>query len=138
MAKKEEIRRNWYLVDAKGKTLGRLATKIAKILEGKHKPIYTPGVDTGDFVVAINARYISVTGKKRKEKVYRFYSGYPGGLKERSLETMLKERPAEVLRLAVKRMLPKGPLGRAMFKKFKVYPGAEYPHKAQRPQILEV
>lgn len=138
IAKKEDIKKQWYLVDAKGKILGRLATKIAVILRGKHKAIFTPHLDTGDGVIVINAAKIKVTGRKLKEKVYRRFSGYPGGLREVSLETMLKKKPATVIELAVRRMLPGGPLGRDMLKKLKVYVDDRHPHKAQNPVVLEV
>lgn len=137
LPKKEDIKRKTYLVDAKDKILGRLATKIAVILRGKDKPIFTPHMDVGDCVVVINASQIRVSGRKLKEKLYSSYSGYPGGLKQTPLEEMLKKRPDGVIRLAVKRMLPKSPLGRKMLKKLNVYAGAEHPHKAQKPQNLE-
>lgn len=136
--KKEDIKRKWYIADAKGKILGRLAAKVATILRGKHKPIFTPYLDTGDGVIVINAAQIRVTGRKLKQKVYRRYSGYPGGLKEIPLESMLKNRPATVIRLAVQRMLPQGPLGRDMIKKLKVYVDDKHPHKGQLPVSLEV
>jgi large subunit ribosomal protein L13 len=135
--KKEDIKRKWYIADAKGKILGRLASKVATILRGKHKPIFTPYLDTGDGVIVINAAQIRVTGRKLKQKVYRRYSGYPGGLREVPLETMLKNRPATVIRLAVQRMLPQGPLGRDMIKKLKVYVDDKHPHKGQLPISLE-
>jgi large subunit ribosomal protein L13 len=138
IAKKEDIKRQWYIVDAKDKILGRLAAKVATILRGKHKPIFTPFLDTGDGVIVINAAKIRVTGRKLKQKVYRRYSGYPGGLKEIPLEAMLKNRPATVIRLAVQRMLPQGPLGRDTIKKLKVYVDDKHPHKGQSPVSLEV
>jgi large subunit ribosomal protein L13 len=138
VAKKEDIKRSWYLVDARDKILGRLASKVAVILRGKHKPIFTPHLDTGDGVIVINAAKIRVTGRKLKEKVYRFYSGYPGGLKEIPLETMLKKNSRLVIRLAVERMLPSGPLGRDTIKKLKVYADEKHPHKGQNPITLEV
>jgi len=138
MAKKTEVERNWYLVDAKDKILGRLATKVATILRGKHKPIFTPHVDTGDGVIVINAAKIKVTGRKLKQKVYRRYSGYPGGLKEISLDEMLAKKPATVVKLAIQRMLPGGPLGRDIIKKLKVYVNDKHPHKSQNPIVLEV
>jgi len=138
VAKKEDIKRQWYLVDAKDKILGRLAAKIAVILRGKHKAIFTPHLDTGDGVIVINAAKIKVTGRKLKQKVYRRYSGYQGGLKEVPLETMLKRKPATVIKLAVQRMLPAGPLGRDIFKKLKVYADDKHPHKSQNPVILKV
>lgn len=137
-AKKEDIKRQWYLVDAKDKILGRLASKVASILRGKHKPIFTPHLDTGDGVIVINASKIRVTGRKLKEKVYRRYSGYPGGLKEVYLEDMLKNRPETVIRLAIERMLPTGPLGRDIIKKLKVYADDKHDNAAQKPVNLEV
>ena len=137
-AKKEDIKRQWYLVDAKDKVLGRLATKVALTLKGKHKPIFTPHLDTGDGVIVINASKIRVTGRKLKEKVYRRYSGYPGGLREVTLETLLAKKPQTVIQLAVRRMLPGGPLGRDILKKLKVYAGDLHPHKAQNPITLEI
>jgi large subunit ribosomal protein L13 len=137
-AKKKDIKRNWYLVDVKGKVLGRFASKVAAILRGKHKPIYTPHVDTGDAVIIINAAKLRVTGRKAKQKVYRRYSGYPSGLKEVSFEVMLENKPETVVKLAVRRMLPKGKLGTDMLKKLKVYADEKHNHKAQNPQILEV
>lgn len=142
MAKKEELdekkMRNWYIVDAKDKVLGRLASKIATILQGKHKPIYTPHVDTGDYVVVINAGKIRVTGSKLEQKIYRKHSGYPGGLKEVDLKHLLSQKPTLPLQQAVKRMLPKNKLGRKMLKKLKIYAGEEHPHQAQDPEPLEV
>lgn len=137
VAKKEDIKRQWFLVDAQGKILGRLASKIAVILRGKHKAIFTPHLDTGDGVIVINAAKIRVTGRKLKEKLYRRFSGYPGGLKEVSLETMLERRPTTVIKLAVRRMLPGGPLGRDMLKKLKVYVDDKHPHKAQNPVVWQ-
>ncbi|MFA5357090.1 MAG: 50S ribosomal protein L13 [Candidatus Omnitrophota bacterium] len=136
--KKEEIKRKWYIVDAKDKILGRLAAKVAVILRGKHKAIFTPHLDTGDGVIVINAAKIKVTGRKLKQKVYRRYSGYQGGLREVPLERMLKNKPEMVIMLAVKRMLPISPLGRDIIKKLKVYPDDKHPHKSQNPVILEV
>ena len=138
VAKKEDIKRQWYLADVKDKVLGRAASKVAVILRGKHKPIFTPYIDTGDGVIVINASKIKVTGRKLKQKVYRRYSGYPDGLKEVTLERMLANRPATVFRLAVQRMLPGGPLGRDMLKKLKVYADDKHIHQAQAPQILEL
>lgn len=138
VAKKEDIKRQWYLVDAKDKILGRLATKVAVILRGKHKPIFTPHIDTGDAVVVINAAKIRVSGRKMGEKVYRRFSGYPGGLREVKLDTMLKNKPEEVIKLAVGRMLPKGGLGEAMLKKLKVYADDQHGQRAQNPQKLEI
>lgn len=138
VAKKDDIKRKWFIIDAKGKVLGRLASKTAAILRGKHKPIFTPFIDTGDGVIVVNAAQVKVTGRKMSQKVYRRYSGYPGGLKEVSLAEMLAKRPATVIKLAVKRMLPGGPLGRDVIKKLRVYAGQDYPHKAQNPQTLEI
>ena len=138
VAKKEDIKRQWFLVDAKDKILGRMATKIAAILRGKHKVIFTPHVDTGDGVVVINAALVRVTGRKAKQKVYRRYSGYPGGLREVSYEKMLKTTPTTVIKLAVRRMLPGGPLGRDMIKKLKIYADDKHEQIAQKPQVLEV
>ncbi len=136
-AKAEEIERTWYVVDAEGKTLGRLATEVARILRGKHKPIYTPHVDTGDFVIIVNAEKIRVTGKRLDQKMYYRHSGYMGGLKETSLRTMLDKHPERVLQLAVKGMMPKNRLGRQMYKKLKVYAAPDHPHAAQKPLPLE-
>ncbi len=138
VAKKEDINRQWYLVDAKDKILGRLAARVAGILRGKHKAIFTPHLDTGDGVIVINAAKIKVTGRKLKEKIYRRFSGYPGGLREIPLETMLKKSPATVIQLAVGRMLPQGPLGRDTLKKLKVYADDKHPHGGQVPIPLEV
>jgi large subunit ribosomal protein L13 len=132
------IKRSWYLVDANGKTLGRLATVIANRLRGKHKPEYTPHMDTGDYIVVINANKIRVTGKKATDKFYHRYSGYPGGLKSISFEKLLASKPERIIETAVKGMLPKGPLGREIFRKLKVYPGATHRHSAQQPTPLEV
>jgi large subunit ribosomal protein L13 len=130
--------RNWLVVDASGKTLGRLATQIADILRGKRKPEYTPHVDVGDFVIVVNAERVSVSGNKLHEKRYYRHSGYPGGLRSRTLEEMLARRPEEVIRLAVKGMLPRNRLGRAQLRKLKIYAGPEHPHAAQKPEPLEV
>ena len=130
--------RAWVVVDADGKTLGRLATHLADILRGKHKPTYTPHIDTGDFVVVINAEKIAVTGNKRAEKRYYRHSGYPGGLRSRTLEEMLQRRPEEVIRLAVKGMVPRTRLGRKQLTKLKVYAGPDHPHAAQKPETLEI
>lgn len=138
MAKKHEIDRKWYIVDAKGKTLGRLASEVAKILRGKHKPEYTPHVDTGDFVIVVNASQIELTGKKLTDKIYYRHSGYPGGLKSITAGELRKKRPERMIELAVKGMLPKGSLGRKQFKKLKVYAGAEHPHQAQQPTALDI
>lgn len=136
--KQEDIKRNWYVIDAKDKVLGRLASKIARILLGKHKPIFSRHIDVGDYVIVVNASQIKITGRKASQKIYRRYSGYPGGLKEIPFEIMFKKKPETVLKLAVKRMLPKGKLGEKMFKKLKVYAGPEHPHQAQCPKTLEV
>ena len=130
--------RNWLVVDATGQTLGRLATEIANTLRGKRKPSYTPHIDTGDFVVVVNAEKIAVTGAKRQEKLYHRHSGYPGGLKTRTLNDMLERRPEEVLRLAVRGMLPRTRLGRKQLTKLKIYAGPDHPHAAQQPQPLEL
>jgi large subunit ribosomal protein L13 len=135
-AKPGEIERRWLLVDAEGRTLGRLATQIADVLRGKNKPVYTPHVDTGDFVVVVNAEKIAVTGKKLDEKMYYRHSGYLGGLRQRTLREQLDRRPTEVLRLAVKGMLPKNRLARQQLTKLKIYAGPEHPHEAQRPEPL--
>ncbi len=138
VANSETRERNWVIVDATGQTLGRLATQIAEVLRGKRKPEYTPHVDTGDFVVVINAEKISVSGNKRQEKLYRRHSGYPGGLKERTLQEMLDRRPEEVIRIAVKGMLPRNRLARKQITKLKVYAGPEHPHVAQKPTPMEI
>jgi large subunit ribosomal protein L13 len=130
--------RNWLVVDATGQTLGRLATQIADALRGKRKPEYTPHVDTGDFVIVVNAEKITVTGNKREEKRYYRHSGYPGGLRSRTLNDMLERRPEEVIRRAVKGMLPRNRLGRAQLRKLKIYAGPDHPHAAQQPQPMEV
>jgi len=132
-AKPKEIEQHWYLVDAEGQTLGRLATRIADTLRGKRKAEYTPHIDTGDFVVVVNAEKISVTGKKREDKIYYRHSGYPGGLRERTLAEELERRPTEVLRKAVKGMLPRNSLARRQLTKLKIYAGPEHPHEAQNP-----
>ena len=137
-AKPHEVRRDWYVVDAEGRTLGRLATEIARRLRGKHKPEYTPHVDTGDYIVVINAEKVRVTGNKLKDKMYHRFTGYVGNLKSESLETLLDRAPERVLELAVKGMLPRTPLGRVMLKKLKVVRGAEHPHQAQQPLPLEL
>lgn len=138
VARKEQIKRNWYVIDAEGKVLGRLASRVAEILMGKHKPIYTPNVDTGDFVVIINAGKIKVTGKKLLDKVYYRHSGYLGGLKKETLFSLISRKPEVVIKLAVKGMLPKNNLGRKMIKKLKIYKGAEHPHSAQKPEVIEI
>ncbi|MCL7452650.1 MAG: 50S ribosomal protein L13 [Anaerolineae bacterium] len=137
-AKKEEIERQWYVIDAEGQTLGRLASKIAPILKGKHKPIYTPHLDCGDFVVVINADKVRVTGNKMDQKFYYRHSGYPGGIKSISLRDQLARHPERVLQAAVRGMLPKNKLGRRMIKKLKVYAGDAHPHDAQQPKSLEL
>jgi len=138
MFKKEEIEKKWYVVDAKGKTLGRLASRIAHVLMGKHKPEYTPHVDTGDYVIVVNADKVVLTGKKLDQKLYYRHSGYPGGLKIISARQMLQKHPERVIYLAVKRMLPKTALGRKMLKKLKVYASPDHPHSAQTPEPLEI
>ena len=137
-AKPAEVKRQWYVIDAEGKTLGRLASTCAHVLRGKHKPEYTPHVDTGDYIVVVNAEKIRVTGNKLKDKKYHRYTGYIGNLKTESLETMLEDHPERVLEAAVKGMLPKGPLGRQMFKKLRVFKGPEHDHAAQQPVALEI
>jgi len=136
--KRDEIARDWWVVDAEGKTLGRLATQVALRLRGKHKPSFTPFLDTGDHVIVVNAEKLVLTGNKLKDKYYRKHSGYPGGLKETNAETLLARHPERLIEFAVKGMLPKGPLGRKMYGKLKVYAGANHPHEAQRPQPLEL
>ena len=136
-AKNETVQRDWYLVDATGKTLGRLFSELARRLRGKHKPVYTPHVDTGDYIVVINAEKIVVTGNKLKDKQYHRFTGYIGNLKTETLEQALQRHPERVIEIGVKGMLPKNPLGRAMFKKLKVYKGSEHPHSAQQPQALD-
>jgi len=131
-----DITRQWYVVDAEGKTLGRLASHIATILKGKHKPIYTPHADVGDYVIVINADKIHVTGRKMRQKMYHRHSGYPGGLKSINLRDLLQRHPTRAIEFAVKGMLPKNRLGRKMFKKLKVYAGSDHPHQAQKPQVL--
>jgi large subunit ribosomal protein L13 len=138
MARPREVERKWRLIDAEGQTLGRLATEIARFLRGKDKPQYTPHVDTGDFVVVVNAEKVVVTGRKAEQKMYYRHSGYPGGLKETSYEEMLERKPTEILRRAVKGMMPKTRLGRQQLKKLKIYAGPEHPHEAQRPEPYEV
>jgi large subunit ribosomal protein L13 len=138
MARPLEVERKWYVVDAEGKHLGRLATEIVRVLRGKNKPQYTPHVDVGDFVVVVNADRVAVTGRKAEQRVYRRHSGYPGSMKETSYEQMLARKPTEVLRKAVYGMMPKTRLARKQFKKLKIYAGPEHPHSAQDPQTLEV
>ncbi len=137
-AKPAEVKRDWYVIDATGKTLGRLATEIARRLRGKHKPEYTPHVDTGDYIVVINAKDVRVSGNKPTDKVYHHHTGYPGGIKSITFEKQIAKKPEKVIETAVKGMLPKGPLGRAMYRKLKVYPGATHNHSAQQPQALEI
>ena len=136
MANAATIERKWYVVDAEGQTLGRLASEVAKVLRGKNKPEYTPHVDTGDYVIVVNAEKINVTGKKLNQKIYYNHSEYVGGLKEATLREMMQKKPEKVIELAVKGMLPKGPLGRQMYTKLHVYAGAEHPHAAQKPEVL--
>ncbi len=138
MAKAESIERKWYIIDAEGKPLGRMASEIAKILRGKNKPIYTPHVDTGDHVIVLNAEKVVLTGKKLDKKFYRYHTGYVGGLKEIKYRDLMAKNPEKAIELAVKRMLPGNSLGRAMIKKMKVYKGAEHNHDAQKPEVLEL
>jgi large subunit ribosomal protein L13 len=138
IAKKETVTHDWYVIDAAGKTLGRLAVQIASRLRGKHKPIYTPHVDTGDFIVVVNAEKVRLTGNKLEDKKYYRHTGYPGGLREQNAADLLKKKPTSLLQFAVKGMLPKNSLGRAMYKKLKIYTGASHPHEAQKPQTLEL
>ncbi|MEJ2514153.1 MAG: 50S ribosomal protein L13 [Gammaproteobacteria bacterium] len=137
-AKPAEVRRDWYVVDASGKTLGRLATELARRLKGKHKPEYTPHVDTGDYIVVINAAKVRVTGNKLADKTYYRHTGYPGNMKSETLGKRLDRAPEQVIQEAVKGMLPRNPLGRQMMKKLRVFPGAEHPHEAQQPQALDI
>jgi large subunit ribosomal protein L13 len=137
-AKKEELRPQWYLVNAEGKVLGRLASKLASLLRGKGKPIYTPHLDTGDFVVVVNAEKVLLTGKKMKDKIYYHHTGYPGGIKSITAEKLMAKKPTELIRIAVKGMLPKNSLGRKMFRKLKVYAGPTHPHEAQRPKMINL
>jgi large subunit ribosomal protein L13 len=137
-AKKEELDRQWYLVNAEGKVLGRLSTALAKILKGKNKPTYTPHLDTGDFVIVVNAGKVTLTGKKMKDKIYYHHTGYPGGIKEMTAEKLLSKKPTEMIRMAVKGMLPKNSLGRQMLRKLKIYAGPDHPHEAQKPISLEI
>ena len=136
MASPATIERKWYVVDATGYTLGRLASEVAKVLRGKNKAIFTPHIDTGDYVIVVNADKIKVTGKKLDQKIYYHHSDYVGGMKETTLREMMAKKPERVIELAVKGMLPKGPLGRSMIKKLHVYAGAEHPHAAQKPEVL--
>ncbi len=137
-AKPQNVEHNWLLVDAEGLTLGRMAAEIASRLRGKHKPEYTPHVDTGDFIVVINAEKVVVTGNKPKAKMYYAHSGFPGGIKSMSFDKLIERSPERVIKLAIKGMLPRNPLGRAMFKKLKVYAGNEHPHAAQQPQTIKL
>ena len=138
VAKPETVKRDWYIVDAEGKTLGRIATEIAARLRGKHKAEYTPHVDTGDYIIVVNAEKVRVTGKKTTDKMYHAHSGFPGGIKSISFDKLIQRKPEMVIEAAVKGMLPKGPLGRAMFRKLKVYAGGEHNHAAQQPQVLDI
>ena len=137
-AKPADIKRDWYVVDASGKALGRLATEIARRLRGKHKAEYTPHMDTGDYIVVINAKDVKVSGNKTKDKMYYHHTGFPGGIKSISFEKQIAKKPEKVIETAVKGMLPKGPLGREMYRKLKVYPSAQHNHAAQQPQVLEI
>jgi large subunit ribosomal protein L13 len=137
-AKPQTVRHDWFVVDASGKTLGRLATEVARRLRGKHKPEYTPHVDTGDYIIVVNAGNVKVTGRKLQDKMYHRHTGYIGNLKSINLEKLLAEKPEKAIQFAVKGMMPKNPLGRAMFKKLRVFAGAEHPHEAQQPKPLEV
>ncbi len=137
-AKPESVQRDWFVVDATGKTLGRLATELARRLRGKHKAEYTPHVDTGDYIIVLNAEKVAVTGNKRTDKVYYRHTGYVGGIKQATFEEMIARHPERVIEIAVKGMLPKGPLGRAMCRKLKVYAGNEHNHAAQQPQVLDI
>jgi len=138
MAKPAEVDRKWYIIDATDQILGRLASEVASILRGKHKPTYTPHIDTGDFVIVVNADKVKLSGNKLDQKKYRYHSGYPGGLKEIDYRTLLQRKPEKAVEIAVKGMLPKNRLGRQMFKKLKVYKGNEHPHEAQKPEIREL
>ncbi len=137
-AKPETVKRDWYVVDADGKTLGRLASEIARRLRGKHKPVYTPHVDTGDYIVVINAEKVAVTGRKATDKMYYHHTGFPGGIKSISFDKLIQKKPEMVIEKAVKGMLPKNPLGRAMYRKLKVYAGPNHNHTAQQPQVLDI
>ena len=137
-AKASEVQRDWFVIDATGKTLGRMATEIARRLRGKHKPEYTPHVDTGDYIVVVNAEKVAVTGNKAKDKIYHSHTGYPGGLKSISFEKLIDRAPERTIESAVKGMLPRNPLGREMFRKLKVYAGSDHPHTAQQPKALEI
>jgi large subunit ribosomal protein L13 len=138
VAKESEVHKKWYLVDAKDKTLGRLATQLATRLRGKHKPIFTPHADTGDFIIVVNAEKVSMTGNKWDQKIYYHHTGYTGGLKQISARKLREKRPEDIIRFAVRRMLPKNSLGRRQLKKLKIYSGPDHPHQAQQPQILEI
>ena len=135
--KPAEVERKWYVVDAEGKTLGRMASEVAAILRGKNKPTFTPHVDCGDYVIVINAEKVAVTGKKRQEKIYKRHTGYPGGIRELTFEQLLEKHPEEVVKHAIKGMMPTGKLGRQMYKKLKVYAGPEHKHEAQKPEVLD-
>jgi len=137
-AKAESVERDWYVVDAEGKTLGRLATEVASRLRGKHKPEFTPHVDTGDYIVVVNAEKVAVTGDKATKKIYYSHTEYPGGIKDINFQQLINKAPERVIQSAVKGMLPRGPLGREMFRKLKVYVGSEHPHTAQQPQTLDL
>ncbi len=137
-AKPETVKRDWFIIDAENKVLGRLAAEVARRLRGKHKPEYTPHVDTGDYIVIINAEKIAVTGNKEQGKIYHHHTGYPGGLKSLTLEKLREKAPERIIEKAVKGMLPRNPLGRAMFSKLKVFAGSEHAHTAQQPQVLEI
>jgi large subunit ribosomal protein L13 len=137
-AKKEELDYQWYLVNAEGKVLGRLAAELVKILKGKNKPTYTPHLDTGDFVIVVNAEKVTLTGKKMKDKIYYHHTGYPGGIKETNAEKLLAKKPTEMIRIAVKGMLPKNSLGRQMIRKLKIYAGPNHPHEAQKPVTINL
>lgn len=137
-AKKEEVERKWHIIDAEGQIVGRLGTRVASVLRGKHKASYTPHIDTGDYVIVINAEKVRFTGNKLNDKIYQRYSGYPGGQRERTAKEMLDKKPIAIVEAAVRGMLPKNRLGRAMFKKLFVYEGAEHPHDAQQPEKLEL
>lgn len=138
MANPSKVERKWYVVDAEGKTLGRLASEITNVLRGKNKPIYTPHIDTGDYVIVVNAEKVTTTGKKLDQKIYYHHSDYVGGMKETTLKEMMNKKPEFVITHAVKGMLPKGPLGRAMIKKLHVYAGPEHEHAAQKPEVLDI
>jgi large subunit ribosomal protein L13 len=138
VTKEEDVQREWYVVDARGQTLGRLATRVASVLRGKHKPTYSPSVDAGDFVIVVNAEKVHVTGRKLDQKLYYRHSGYPGGLKEITLRNLLQQHPTRVIEHAVRGMLPKNRLGRQVFRHLKVYAGSEHPHEAQQPKVLEL